>query len=168
MAHVTGGALGGAVTGFALGALGSIPAGGSELRLWIVAVAALVALVWDLAAEGKKLGTGRQTPRAWRYLLPPKVVAFLNGFDLGLGWSTRIYFFSYVVAMLAAFATGHALAGAAVGVSFGASRAATVVVLEQWGANAVELIPARRPVELLNAAALTQFFALSVALVLLV
>src|SRR5687768_10975872 len=113
LAHIAGGALGGAATGFVLGAVGSFVR--TDPVLWIALAVATVALIWDLVAEGKKLGTARQTPRSWRYLLPPGLVSFLNGFDLGLGWSTRIYFVSYVAAMTAAFVSGHALWGALIG-----------------------------------------------------
>lgn len=165
--HVAGGALGGALTGFILGALGSlVPA--SAPMLWVLVPAAVIALVWDVARDGKKLGTARQTPRAWRYLLPPGVVAFLNGFDLGLGWSTRIYFVSYVVAMLAAFVAGHALVGALIGACFGGTRAAAVIWLEHRRLGGADLAPARGWANAVNAFALAQFVVLTVAADLLI
>lgn len=162
-AHVAGGTLGGGLTGFVLGALGSLTGSSTEL-LWLIVAAAPVALVWDAIAEGKKLGTARQTPRSWRYLLPFRLVAFLNGFDLGLGWSTRIYFLSYLVAMLAAFASGHALAGAAVGAAFGATRAITVAVIDSRRAGPRSMQGARGKVVLANEIALAQFLGTSLIL----
>ena len=165
LAHILGGTLGGALTGFALGAVGSFVRTGP--LLWLTFGVAAVALAWDLAREGKKLGTSRQTPRSWRYLLPPPLVAFLNGFDLGLGWSTRIYFVSYLAAMSAAFATGHALWGALIGASFGGSRAATVAIAEATRGSGGELVPARGSAAAINAVAIAQFIALTLALALL-
>lgn len=162
VAHVAGGILGGAATGFVLGALGSFVR--TDPLLWMAAAVALVALIWDLAREGKKLGTSRQTPRSWRYLLPPGLVSFLNGFDLGLGWSTRIYFVSYLAAMTAALVTGHALLGALIGASFGGGRALTVVAVESRQGSGRELIAARGRALTVNSVALAQFLALSVAL----
>lgn len=163
-AHIGGGLLGGALTGFILGAVGSFVTGG--WLVWIVAALAAGALAWDVMREGKKLGTARQTPRSWRYLLPPGLVAFLNGFDLGLGWSTRIYFVSYVVAMLAAFAAGHALLGALVGASFGGSRAGTVVFIEGRRISGDERFPARGRAVAMNALASSLFLALTLAVAL--
>ena len=165
LAHLAGGLLGGAATGFAAGALGSFASG--DLLVWGVVGIAVVALVWDLLLDGKKLGTARQTPRSWRYLLPSRIVSFLNGFDLGLGWSTRIYFASYLVAILAAFFSGHALVGALIGASFGGGRAAAVVFVERRGAAADGMMTVRRTAVGMNALALAQFTAVTVAIALL-
>lgn len=164
LAHVGGGLLGGGLTGFALGASGSFV---SSDPMWGLAAIAGVALVWDLVRDGKKLGTPRQTPRSWRYLLPPRLVSFLNGFDLGLGWSTRIYFVSYLVAMIAAFFSAHAVAGALIGAAFGGSRAATVVLIERRGRGAQEMAATRRTAVAMNALALGQFAVTTVAVALL-
>lgn len=162
-AHAVGGALGGASTGFFAGALGAI-VGLDDLKPpWLVAGVAVVAIIAtfvDGAREGKKLGLARQTPRAWRHLLPARTAAFLNGFDLGLGWSTRIYFTSYAVALLAAVVSAHALAGAAIGAAFGSARALFVVVAHRRseGVLSIDSIAERRGrAVLLNGAALLQF-----------
>lgn len=162
-AHVLGGAAGGMVTGFIAGALGALvgldDARPAFLMVGVVA-AALGAVAVDTFHEGKKLGPARQTSRAWRHVLPVRVAAFLNGFDLGLGWSTRIYFTSYAVALLAAIGSAHAVAGAAIGASFGAARSLFVVVARRRsdGALSIDSIAERRrPVVALNAVALLQF-----------
>lgn len=163
IAHALGGGLGGAFTGFVLGAFGAV-VGLDEVRpRWVIAAvagAALVAVVVDAVHEGKKLGLARQTPRAWRHVLPAKAAAFLNGFDLGLGWSTRIYFTSYAVALLAAVISAHALAGAAIGASFGGARALFVVFAQRRadGALSIDSIAAHRGrIVALNGTALLQF-----------
>ncbi|HJR45377.1 MAG TPA: hypothetical protein VJ927_07205 [Actinomycetota bacterium] len=163
LAHVGGGLLGGAVTGFLAGALGALFRLGGALdpwATWTMVGAVVVAFAYDSLHEGRKLGLARQTPRAWRHVLPAGAAAFFNGFDLGLGWSTRIYFTSYVVAVAAAVLSGHALAGAAIGASFGAARAGFVVLAQRrsTGALSIDTIAARRGlVSGLNAVALVQF-----------
>lgn len=167
LAHFAGGALGGALSGFFLGAMGAI-AGLDEGRPWGlvagVAVFAVVAVAIDALHEGRKLGLARQTPRSWRHVLPTGSAAFLNGFDLGLGWSTRIYFVSYAVALVGAVVSAHALAGAAIGGAFGAARALFVVVARRRsdGTLSIDSIAARRGrVLVLNGAALLQFAAVA-------
>ncbi len=161
--HAVGGALGGATSGFLLGALGAV-VGLDEIRpVWLIAAlasGAVAAAVVDARHEGRKFGPARQTPRAWRHVLPARAAAFLNGFDLGLGWSTRIYFVSFAVAMGAALVSAHAVAGAAIGASFGAARALFVVFAQRRseGALSIDSIAARRGrVVALNSAALLQF-----------
>jgi hypothetical protein len=125
-----------------------------------VVAAALAAIAVDALHEGKKAGVARQTSRAWRHVLPVRAAAFLNGFDLGLGWSTRIYFTSYVVALLAAVVSAHALGGAAIGAAFGAARALFVVFARRRfdGLLSIDSLAERRgPVVAMNAAALLQF-----------
>ncbi len=163
LAHVAGGTLGGATTGFVLGAAGALIALDRRAATWALAALASIAavlIVVDWIHEGRKLGLARQTPRSWGHVLPRPTAAFLNGFDLGLGWSTRIYFGSYAVAMAAAVLSAHALAGAAVGASFGGARA-LFVVLAQRGSQGVLsidfLAPRRRIFRVLDAAALLQF-----------
>lgn len=163
VAHLAGGLVGGAVTGFIAGALGALfrlGQGLSAATTWIVLALAAVALVYDSVHDGRKVGLSRQTPRAWRHVLPAPSAAFFNGLDLGLGWSTRIYFTSLVVATAAAVVTGHAFAGAAIGAAFGAARAGFVVVAQRrsGGAFAIDTIAARRTlVVAINAVALVQF-----------
>lgn len=162
-AHALGGTLGGASSGFLLGAVGAL-VGLDDLRprwlLFAVASLALLVVVVDARHEGKKLGLERQTPRAWRHVLPSRAAAFLNGFDLGLGWSTRIYFLSFAVALAAALVSAHALAGAAIGAAFGGARALFVVFAQRRsnGTLSIDSLAARRGrVVALNSIALLQF-----------
>jgi hypothetical protein len=162
-AHVVGGLLGGATTGFVFGALGAVVGADESRPGWLlgsVAAAAGVAAVVDIYGQGRKLGLSRQTSRAWRHVLPAPTAAFLNGFDLGLGWSTRLYFASYLVALAAAILAGHALAGALIGAAFGGGRAAFVVLAQRRndGSLSIDSLAAKRGrVAALNAAALVQF-----------
>ena len=163
LAHVLGGTSGGALTGFFLGAIGSVLDVGPHLPRWFswaLAVSAGAALVYDVSNEGKKVGLARQTPRAWRHVLPSGVAAFFNGADLGLGWSTRIYFTSYLLAMAAAVGTGHALVGASIGAAFGCARAGFVVFAQRrsGGVLSIDSLAQHRPkISVLNALALVQF-----------
>lgn len=163
VAHVAGGLGGGAVTGFLAGAVGAwfgLGGGLSPGATWTMLGAAALALVYDSVHEGRKVGPSRQTPRAWRHVLPAAPAAFFNGLDLGLGWSTRIYFTSFLVASAAAVVTGHAFAGAAIGGAFGSARAGFVVLAQRRsaGAFAIDTIAARRTlVTAINAVALVQF-----------
>jgi hypothetical protein len=167
LAHFAGGALGGALSGFFAGAVGAI-VGLDEGRSWGllagVAVFAVAAVAIDALHEGRKLGLARQTPRVWRHVLPTGTAAFLNGFDLGLGWSTRIYFVSSAVALAAAVVSAHALAGAAIGGAFGGVRALFVVLARRRsdGRLSIDSLAARRGrVLVLNGAALLQFAAVA-------
>ncbi len=162
-AHAAGGAFGGATSGFFLAAAGAVVGfdeAGTAWGLGALAALALILLVVDWSHDGRRLGLARQTPRAWAHVLSRGTAAFLNGFDLGLGWSTRIYFTSYVLAMLAALVTAHALVGAAIGACFGAARAVFVVLAQRHsqGVLSIDFLATRRPVaRALNAAALLQF-----------
>ena len=163
IAHLAGGLAGGALTGFFLGAIGALFNLGPHTPRWFVSalvVMAAAALVYDSSQEGRRVGLARQTPRSWRHVLPAGVAAFFNGLDLGLGWSTRIYFTSYLVAMAAALGTGHAFVGAAIGACFGGGRAAFVVVarLRIHGVLSIDRLAEQRPkIALLNGVALVQF-----------
>ena len=169
LAHVIGGALGGAVTGFVLGAVGAVVGLDRSRPVWLIAGVAGIAVtsaMVDALHEGKKLGLSRQTPRSWRHVLPARVASFFNGFDLGLGWSTRIYFMSYAVASLAALVSAHAFAGAAIVGGFGAGRALFVVVAQRRsdGSLSIDSIAARRGrVVALNTVALLQFAGVAAA-----
>lgn len=163
LAHVIGGVAGGAVTGFIFGALGSFLHLGPHLPRWFswtLAVLAAAALIYDSSNEGKRLGTRRQTSPAWKHTLPPGAAAFFNGADLGLGWSTRIYFTSYLVALAAAAGTGHALLGALVGAGFGGARSAFVVWAQRRAAGVLSIDSIaghRRTIVTMNGLALVQF-----------
>jgi hypothetical protein len=131
-AHLGGGLLGGATVGFAAGALGAgaVAAGASRSALvWFALGVGLLALLYDSFGPQTRLGLSRQTPRSWRYLLPHPMTAWLNGYDLGLGWSTRIYFASYFAMPATALVAADPLLGALAGAMFGGARAATVVAL---------------------------------------
>lgn len=163
LAHVVGGLAGGAVTGFFFGAVGSVLNLGPHLLRWFswtLAVLAAAALVYDSSHGGKKLGTARQTSAAWKHTLPAGAAAFFNGADLGLGWSTRIYFTSYLVALAAAAGTGHALVGALIGAAFGGARSSLVVMAHRRsrGLLSIDSMAVHRgKIVLLNGAALVQF-----------
>jgi hypothetical protein len=135
-AHVLGGILGGLLVGLVAGAAGrglillvSPFPGARRIVLGAVLAGSLLVFAVDLCRRGGGFGLHRQTPRSWRILLPDAWAAFLYGADLGLGWSTRLYFASYFVAIGAAFLLAEPLGGVMVGALFGGARAATAVLV---------------------------------------
>lgn len=168
-AHIAGGTLGGLLTGVVAGSLGTAAGALADgppatLVLVLVTLAATAALLRDLLGSGTSIGFHRQTPRSWRYLLPPGWTALLNGADLGLGWTTRIYFASFLATIGAAFLSASPLVGGLIGALFGASRAATAVALTHTAnassATMEELIHRRPLVKAVNGAVLGAFVVL--------
>lgn len=168
VAHIAGGAIGGAITGLLAAALGlaletleghalfGLTLAGSLVSIALVAAASDLHLL-----RRRRFGFKRQTPRSWRYLFPARWAAFLNGVDLGLGWSTRVYFVSYGLVVAAAVGLHDARVGVLIGVVFGMSRALFVVVVERllgFGPARVEALAAKeRVVRRLDLAAVGQF-----------
>jgi hypothetical protein len=130
--HCAGGAAGGAMTGLAAGSVGAglaaLPFVYREEMVYPLAVVAAICLGYTLTHTAGSFGLRRQTPRAWG-ALPHPLMMFLYGADLGLGWSTRIYFASFIAVFAAAAATADPLAGASIGAVFGLSRAAFAALL---------------------------------------
>lgn len=170
-AHLVGGALGGLLTGVLVSLSGRLILqvtgvnSGQRPRLALLAAAVAAAFFFDLNNPGRSIGLHRQTPRAWRYLLPPALTAFLNGFDLGLGWTTRVYYASYVAVVAAMFVTGNVIVGGALGLLFGLSRAGTVVIVVTMAGTrridaAAKLVAVRARTKAVNLLALASYTAL--------
>ncbi len=135
--HVLGSVFGGATTGFFAGVIGyglkslTRSSVGGTAVLAVAIAASLVAFVREMGTARGGFGFRRQTPRSWRYLLPDAWTAFLNGFDLGLGWTTRMYFASFPIALAAALLIANPPIGAAIGAIYGGARGGTVVGISQ-------------------------------------
>lgn len=164
VAHILGGILAGGIVGLSAGSIGFL------LNLWSIearAVAVTLLLPLTLLAtqhdlrESSSLGFKRQTPQSWAYVLPHKWTSFLNGFDLGLGWATRIYFGSVLVWLAGALALADPVAGTVVGAAFGLTRSSVAVLVAQSRSGSlvpVEQLDERRGrVRVANALALVQF-----------
>lgn len=142
--HVLGGLLGGAtmgviaaVIGVSIQALLSIP---PQSVFPAIGAVSLLACVMEIMRRGSSVGPKRQTFLSWRYVLPPGWAAFLNGADLGLGISTRVYFLSVIVVVFVAMGLGNLITGAALGAVFGGVRAASVVLFLRSPRHTMEVV----------------------------
>jgi sulfite exporter TauE/SafE len=135
-AYLSGSVAGAAVLGTALGALGSLlpasirpgrPAG------WVaIAIAAALGLVFELRLGGLALPTiRRQVNENWIARYRGGVVGFGFGVQLGLGVvtivTTALVYLTWVVAAL----SGSAMAGMAIGATFGLARALPVLAVRR-------------------------------------
>lgn len=121
------GALGGAVVGLVLGWLGDLV--GTPLRLAIASVLALLLLsisVADLTWKRiRPLERDRETSQAWLHLGAVRW-AVLNGFALGMGFTSRIGFIAWYFIPFACFAAGSPTLGAIIFGCYGLARGAAV------------------------------------------
>jgi hypothetical protein len=151
--HVLGAALGGALSGGALGLVGTGLAL-SSWRPWIIGAAALVATALSLRRRRVALGRQRQVPQAWNRSMPPGRRYFLWGTLLGSGWATLIPYSAYLV-LAGTQLTAGVLLGALSGAVFGATRQGIALVLPLLRADheaVMDLLPDfRAPAQRLNA-----------------
>jgi hypothetical protein len=168
--HCAGGAAGGAMTGLAAGSVGTglaaLPFVYRGEMIYPLAVVAAVCLGHTLTRTAGSFGLKRQTPRAWG-ALPRPLMMFLYGADLGLGWSTRIYFASFIAVFAAAAATADPLAGASIGAIFGLSRAVFAAFLATNRSDPLfidSIVARRKTMGRVDAMALLQFMVVTVAL----
>jgi hypothetical protein len=135
-AHVTGGMLGGSITGLIAAAAGAVIVQAVRTfdrnsgPLWL-GLLVLSAALWHNLRGAASFGTRRQTPAGWRYSLPPRVFALLYGADLGAGISTKMYFGSFVTLLVLAGFSESILFSVAILALFGAVRAAGVLLLHR-------------------------------------
>lgn len=123
--HVAGAALGGALLGGLVGAIGAL-AGLAAWRPWIIAAAAVLAFVLGLRRQPPKLGRQRQVPRRWAPGTSPSRVYLAWGAMLGSGVATPIFHTAFLL-LLAAQLTGGVGLGLVSGALFGAARQATAL-----------------------------------------
>src|SRR3954454_21209563 len=126
-AFVIASTLGGAVTGLAAGALGSLLLGDVSWDGRVGFVAALLALGLWLALVGKVPGPRRQVDESWLDRYRGWVYGAGFGFQLGAGVVTIVTNSAVWVALGAAMATASPAPGAAVGAATGLLRGATIL-----------------------------------------
>jgi hypothetical protein len=129
-AFIVASTLAGALLGGVLGALGAVTGlGGSDAALPVLAAALLAGLAFDLGLAGLRLpSVSRQVDDRWLYRYRGWVTGVGFGFQLGLGVATIVTTAFTYVTFLGAMLTGSALAGVLVGGTYGAVRAATILV----------------------------------------
>ena len=123
-----GAVVGGAVLGAALGALGQISVAGvaGNVRLVLLALACAGAAAWDLS--GKRLPGHRQVNEDWLVAYRSWVYGAGFGVQLGAAVATVVNTALVPLFMLAAVLVGDVTAGLAIGVAFGATRGASLVL----------------------------------------
>jgi sulfite exporter TauE/SafE len=129
-------AIGSLVAGALVGALAG--AAGVLAGAWLppgriastaLAAAALGALALDLGVAGLRLPTiARQVNEDWLRTYRGWVYGVGFGFQLGLGLATVVTASAVYLALCAAVLTGSTLAGATIGLAFGAGRAAQLLL----------------------------------------
>ena len=133
-AYLLGSVAGGAGAGAALGAVGSVLfallPGAGAVRAWSVAVACVLAAAVELRAGGLRLPTvRRQVDEDWLARYRGWVYGAGFGFQLGLGAVTIVTTAGVYLAWALALLSGSVGRGAAVGVAFGAARAAPILAM---------------------------------------
>jgi hypothetical protein len=118
----------GALGGLALGALGSLLPGGAEWR----SVALAAVLLMTVLVDGTQLSrllptTRRQVNEDWLVRFRGWVYGISFGAQLGVGLATIVSSAAVYAAVASALLCADPLAGAAIGASFGAIRALSLV-----------------------------------------
>jgi hypothetical protein len=130
-AYVVASTIAGAALGLVLGAAGSVvvPASRTGAALLALAVGAAAGLVLDRTSpRGRLPGPQRQVDETWLTAYRGWVYGAGFGAQLGAGVTTFVTVSAIYVALLGAFLTGSALAGLAVGATFGLVRALPVLL----------------------------------------
>ncbi|MBI2760443.1 MAG: hypothetical protein HYX51_03330 [Chloroflexi bacterium] len=123
--HIAGAAIGGAVTGAALGVVGEILSLAS-LRAGIVGLAAVVAFALAVFRRSRKLGLHCQVPRRWTQVMAATPLYLVWGALLGAGVVTVVPY-SLFVLLMSVQMTGGLLLGSVTGAVFGGTREALVL-----------------------------------------
>jgi hypothetical protein len=134
LSHITGGLLGGLTIGVLAGFTASLL---SVLVVWpssIIVGALVVALGVSAAADTSwirlpRFSVKRQTPGAWRCSFGVTFGVFAWGFDLGLGFSTRLTSYAMFVLPIYAALSAQFAATVTAFTTFGVARACTTVAL---------------------------------------
>jgi hypothetical protein len=140
--HIAGGVAGGLTAGVLFGFVGAVIHAGVSVPDAVVLGGLSFILVASVIRDAgllrlPALGTSRQTPRGWTCSFGEPSGVFAWGFDLGLGFTTRIS--SYTLLALPAYAclTGDFVGACFAGAVFGAARSvAAVSVATRFGWDA--------------------------------
>ena len=132
-AYVVGSVLGGLAVGVLAGGLGQLLLAavdlGTTARLAVLLAALVAALALDLRARGRRVpGPSRQVNEDWLEIYREWVYGAGFGVQLGAAVLTQVATAAVWVMLLAAALTGSLLAGAVIGVVFGAVRSAPVLL----------------------------------------
>jgi hypothetical protein len=118
----------GAVAGALLAALGSALPGGSQWRALVLAVVLAVALLYDATPLRARLPSSRrQVNEDWMARYRGWVYGVAFGAQLGVGVATIVTCAAIYATAAAALLSGDPAIGAAVGATFGAVRALSLV-----------------------------------------
>ncbi len=124
--HIAGAAIAGAVLGGLIGGAGAL-LDLAQWRPWVIALAALIALVLALGPTPPKLGRQRQVPRRWSPTTSPSRVYLAWGLMLGFGVATPVFHTAFVL-LVGAQLTAGPLLGLASGALFGMTRQAMALI----------------------------------------
>ncbi len=129
--YVLGSIAGGALAGGAAGALGSwLPAGAERARWLAFALACLAGLLLDLRVLDRRLPTlRRQVDENWLHHYRGWVYGSGFGFQLGTGVATVVSTSTVYLMLLLSLLSASAAFGGLLGMTYGAVRAAPVLLL---------------------------------------
>jgi hypothetical protein len=119
--HVIFAALGGALTGAAIGSIGELMGLGSNARTGVLIVAGAVALAVAVRRRPMKLGRPCQVPKEWSGTLPARRLYAAWGLMLGSGVMTLIPYSAHLVLLAGQLFAGP-LFGTISGAVYGAAR----------------------------------------------
>lgn len=144
LAYLVGSVAGGATTGLAFGVIGEAVerAVGADVRLLMMAFAALLAIVAELQLAGTRVPSlvRRQVNEDWLTTYRGWVYGAGFGFQLGLGIATIVASSTVWLTWLAATLAGSWAAGLTIGVVFGLARGS--LILATVGVDDPELLRA--------------------------
>jgi hypothetical protein len=124
--HVLAAALGGALSGAAIGSIGELIGAGTGTSLAIVISAGVIALLLALRRQPMRLGRPCQVPKQWSRTMPVNRLYATWGLMLGSGVATLIPHSSHLLLLAAQFVAGPAF-GAVSGALYGAAREAVAL-----------------------------------------
>lgn len=139
--HVTAYLVGAIIAGAALGALGSlwVSPGLSAAVLGGIACLALGYAMHELRLVRMPTPEiGRQVRAAWRMTIPPRILAFAYGLELGTGLTTFVPSTAFYVVVLWVVVRGSAIEGATIFSLYAVGRATPFLIMAARTTTALE------------------------------
>ncbi len=139
VAHLIGGVLGGLATGTVIGVLAALVHSIGAPPAWLLSTTMAFELGSAAAGDAslvrlpRRVGSQRQTPRAWTCSFGEFGGAFAWGFDLGTLLTTRLPSYSAVALPVFGVLSGDYRIALLLFALYGGSRAATTVMLAESG-----------------------------------